>query len=79
MIFLVEKLPLSAGTDGKFLFTDKYKNIKSLERYALSWIMKKYPEIQVSIYHDNIYGTPIKVFLYDNHNWRFQIYPHKSI
>ena len=81
MIYLVEKLPLSLGTEGKFIFK-QYKSLKSLERYALSWIMKKYPEVQVSIYHQNIYGTPIKVIGYSMKNGYIQsgqIYPVKSI
>lgn len=79
MIFLVEKLPLTLGTEGKFIFENKYKSLNSLEKYALKWIMKKYPKVQISVYNGNIYGTPKVVYLYDEFNWRFQIYPVKSI
>lgn len=79
MIYLVEKIPLSLGTEGRFIFTNRYKSLKSLEKYALKWIMKKYPKVQVSVYFENIYGAPLAVYLYYEFNSGFQIYPVKSI
>lgn len=86
MIYLVERLnennQPTLGTEGRFIFR-QYKSLKSLERYALSWIMKKYPKVQVSIYHsENIYGTPVQVIGYSLVNGYLQtgqIYPLKSI
>lgn len=87
MIFLVERLNEQGnpvlGSEGRFIFKNKYKSLESLERYALSWILKKYPRVWVSVYNaQNIYGTANKVFSYSMENGYIrsgQIYPVKSI
>lgn len=87
MIYLVEKLnennQPTLGSEGRFIFR-KYNSLKSLERYALSWIIKKYPKVWVSVFFtdSNIYGTPNKVIEYNLESGYLkshQIYPVKSI
>lgn len=86
MIYLVEQLNEKGipklGSEGRFIFR-QYKSIKSLERYALSWIMKKYPKVWVSVYSsEDIYGTPVKVIAYsieNNYISSGQVYPVKSM